>query len=310
MNATIFDSTLTYVPHGWNDRIHFFKYMSASTAKLVLKNRTLRYSRPNLLNDPFDIQFNMEIKANPADVKALALEKLWRVYDEQIVSDSNNILGILIRALRHQIPVMSHDNFVREFSSSFDDGFANMLATLPSVHRDARNLIQRSKILCLTIRPDNVLMWSHYSDNHKGVVLRFRSIPAFDTPYGLAKPIRYIDSVPPLLDAEQLAGIFSGTLSIQDAGILDRTVYTKFTAWSYEQEWRLSAGQGREPDRDFEDCLFGRNDIDGIIFGLRTSQADKDELISLTSRYPNISIMNASRSMSDFILNIEEIAPI
>jgi len=38
-----------------HDRRSFFKYTSAATAKLVLNNRTLRWSSPSLFNDPFDI---------------------------------------------------------------------------------------------------------------------------------------------------------------------------------------------------------------------------------------------------------------
>src|SRR6266446_7525436 len=38
-----------------HDRQSFFKYMPASTAKVVLENGTLRWSSPVLFNDPFDV---------------------------------------------------------------------------------------------------------------------------------------------------------------------------------------------------------------------------------------------------------------
>ena len=38
-----------------HDREYFYKYMSASTAEVVLGNRTLRWSAPTEFNDPFDV---------------------------------------------------------------------------------------------------------------------------------------------------------------------------------------------------------------------------------------------------------------
>ncbi len=305
MKYASFDQKLDHVPAGWNDRLHFFKYMSCSTAKIVLKNRTIRYSSPKFLNDPFDIQFYMDIKNKKEDIKDASLDSLWRVYSGDSLPNHNNIVGFIFSRMKGCFPRITREKFIEEFSSAFDDGFEAMLSVLPSINDKSSRIIENNKMLCLTSRPDNVLMWSHYADGHKGVVLRFRSIPALDTPYGLAKPINYVSDIPSLLDLDQLVGIFSGTASILEAGILDRILYTKSDIWSYEQEWRLSAGLGREPSAYFEDNPFGRNDVDGIIFGLRTSDDDKRELTDLASTYPNVEFMKSARSMSDFRVWIE-----
>lgn len=42
-------------PNRRHDRRFFYKYMTAETARIVLANRTLRWSCPVLFNDPFDI---------------------------------------------------------------------------------------------------------------------------------------------------------------------------------------------------------------------------------------------------------------
>ena len=41
-------------PNRRHDRQFFYKYMPPDTAKIVLCNRTLRWSSPILFNDPFD----------------------------------------------------------------------------------------------------------------------------------------------------------------------------------------------------------------------------------------------------------------
>ncbi|MCL6706695.1 DUF2971 domain-containing protein [Pseudomonas sp. R2.Fl] len=301
-----FSNRLSIVPPGWNDRLHFFKYMSVSTAKIVLENRTLRWSSPKKLNDPFDIQFNMEIEADPSKVKERALELLWQVHQGKLNPNPDNPLGAVFGLLRyHKIP-LSRNDIVKEFGPAFDEGFSRMLAKLPEIHAEAARIIEDNKILCLTTRPDNTLMWAHYAEAHQGIVLRFRSIPALNTPYGMAKPVNYVEKVPVLLDEEQLAGVFSGVFSLKEAGILDRTIYTKSKHWQYEDEWRLSAGAGRNPGADFEDCPFGQNELDGIIFGLRTSDEDRAQIRAFAKPYPNVQWMHVQREPASFDLRILE----
>lgn len=283
-------------PENWtNDRLHFYKYLTAETAKIVLTNRTLRWSAPALFNDPFDVQFNMHITADPAAVRPLAMNRILDVIEGRIEPDQNNPAGQLFKMLRDPRVKMSRQEIVDQLGPAFDEGFSKMVEILPSVNSEAAKHLEDIKILCLTVRPDNNLMWSHYADSHRGVVLRFRSIPALDTPYGLAKPINYVHAVPPLVSEQELADIFAGAGTFEKAGIVDRAIYTKSSEWAYEEEWRLSSGGGRRPGELFEDVPFGWNELDGLIFGLRTSDENRDALGTLARQYPNVQIFAATR---------------
>jgi hypothetical protein len=300
-----FDAKIAHKPSFWeNDRLYFFKYMSAGTAKIVLKNRTLRWSTPSQLNDPFDIQFNMDIRADPATLKVIALDRLWDVFEGRTRPNPRNPLGALFSVLGARGIKISKEDLLERIGPAYDEGFARMMAVLPSVHEEASAIISSVKILCMSARPDNTLMWSHYAGNHSGVVLRFKSIPELDTPYGMAKPVNYVGEVPPLLSEEQLADIFAGTGSIYEAGILDRTVYTKSLDWAYEDEWRLSTGTGRNPNEPYEDCPFGGEEVDGVIFGLRTSGQEREEIAALLASFPKVELMEVRRTPSSFGLSI------
>lgn len=296
---------VTVMPATWaNDRLHFYKYMSAATSKIVLKNRTLRWSAPSLFNDPFDIQFNMQITADPSRVKSMALARLSDVIDGRIAPHPDSLLGYFVGMLGDPRIKMSKGEIIDRLAPAVDEGFERMLAELPSVNADAAKLLEDVKILCLTVRPDNGLMWSHYADSHKGVVLRFRSIPAFDTPYGLAKPVNYVDEIPPLVGEQELADSFAGVGTFDKAEILNRAVYTKAADWRYEEEWRLNSGGGRRPGELFEDVPFGRNELDGLIFGLRTSEDDREQIKILADLYPNVEMLTAIREEGKFGLKI------
>lgn len=97
-------------------------------------------------------------------------------------------------------------------------------------------------ILSLTEVPDEPLMWAHYAESHRGILLGFNEEHSFfnckrsdnDEFYFLRKVI-YAD-LPPTTSA---LGVDGNALFV-----------TKSTKWSYEQEWRMLA-----PLEDSSRCI-------------------------------------------------------
>jgi hypothetical protein len=88
-------------------------------------------------------------------------------------------------------------------------------------------------ILSLTEAPDDVLMWAHYADSHRGLLLGFDENHSFfnrrrsdnDEFYFLRRVV-YADSVP----AASLSALGGDTIFV-----------TKVQKWAYEREWRMLA---------------------------------------------------------------------
>ena len=59
-----------------HDKKYFFKYTSAKTAKLILQNKTLKYSSPILFNDPFDVQTEILFNFKIDDLTELILDEI------------------------------------------------------------------------------------------------------------------------------------------------------------------------------------------------------------------------------------------
>jgi hypothetical protein len=55
---------------------HFFKYVTPDTGRKILENGTLRWSTPQLLNDPFDMQFAFQLRIDRQSVRTMAGDKL------------------------------------------------------------------------------------------------------------------------------------------------------------------------------------------------------------------------------------------
>lgn len=83
------------------------------------------------------------------------------------------------------------------------------------------NLQNRVLLASFSERSDSVLMWSHYSNDHRGVCIGY-SLKEIVQRYAIF-PVIYDDVLPQ----------FDETASVL------KSVLTKYSDWSYEKEWRL-----------------------------------------------------------------------
>lgn len=102
------------------------------------------------------------------------------------------------------------------------------------------------------------------------------------------------------MDENFLAEMFAGLASIDPSVASHRMVFTKGTDWAYEKEWRIFSGAGRNKTTAPEDLPFHDLELDGLVFGLAMSEEGRSELRTLADRYPNVEIMEAVRSSSNF----------
>lgn len=287
-----------------NDRKYFYKYLSLDTAKLVIEKQTLRFSRPELLNDPYDMGFDLSPTFEAELLKPKIIDALWLANFGDSPPEPGNALGLLIAAFRGHMPRLSRDQFEEEFRETIDESLANM-RNLDNFNEEIRKFLATNKVLCLTETPDNILMWAHYAESHKGIVLRLRSIPENDSIFGIAKPVQYVDKLPDLMSEDKIIALLSGSGRVSETVMMEKLIYTKSADWKYEREWRISAGDGWNKSDPFEDIKFGREELDGIIFGARTPHHERLSIMELARAQSSaISFFEAKRSLSAFSFEI------
>lgn len=176
-----------------------FKYMTAKVAKIVLVNHTLRWSSPLCFDDPFDIlrDFNLGFKIE--DIKKPVIDEIIKLLYRRVASGihSTSFVERFLRRLqkvnyteRDKILSLRLPQFICEKIKYNNDG--------AGMKKQWTEFIPEFRILCLSEACDNLPMWSHYSDSHKGVVLELQSISNLDSPWLMAQPVVYQDS-PPVL---------------------------------------------------------------------------------------------------------------
>ncbi len=291
---------------------HLFKYVTPDTGRKIIETRTLRWSTPPTLNDPFDMQFAFQLRVDRQAARARALEKQWEHYYGKLLDRPLNDLGRVIRQVRDGFPRMSREEFDGEIGDSIDESIDRTESGMARFNAEiVQGQFANDKILCLSDIPDSILMWSYYAQNHAGMVLRFTDETP-DNPLAHARPVRYVDQLPSLFDDETLSDMLAGYDGMDTRRIIDEIVWTKSSHWAHEREWRVYTGRGRS-DGSHEDVPFNPRELDGVIFGVRTTEAERTALTDFVrTRYPHVELLQAKARTDAYGLAIEsasELAP-
>jgi len=153
----------------------------------------------------------------------------------------------------------------------------------PNFRRVLRDKIyegkQNLRICSLSKEKDNLLMWSHYADGHKGIIIGVQ----------IEEPDKY----------EKNDIIYSGLKKIEEGKLNKKTAVEilsrKLISWKYEKEVRVFVKQDQPSLKPFINVYFV-----SITFGCRIKKEDETfirELVEL--KYNNIEFINSSIELFD-----------
>ena len=173
-------------------------------------------------------------------------------------------------------------------------------------------------VLCLCEEDNNVLMWTHYADNHKGFVIGFDTInPFFNTSeWELDKPYpdelivgkKGFGSVQRMNYQRQKKKIQNG----EDYSLYD-IFFAKSHHWEYEQEYRIvkniskpSEGTDIKMNKQFPLIQFPVDAVKEIILGLQTDEETTKRLLQLKRDFPNSIIRKAYLNYLNYQIDIKD----
>jgi hypothetical protein len=301
-----------------HDHEFFYKYVSASTAKAILRTDQVRWSAPRLFNDPFDFQFDLNIPYSEDEYCEAMLRKMLTIYREgragpiRVDSPYIGMFNVMFDNFSKIGVEFSDSEFAHEFGPAIRECYSTMVAALPAMQKDIRGVFEKFCVFCVSEKADNLLMWAHYANSHSGAVIKFKCLPEKDTVLCAAIPIQYEHNMPTLAGVDDYVGQTLGVAPIDYNGYANTLVATKGSEWSYEKEWRVvSEFENRE---DFEqghtDFPIFREEIVEITLGCRMETPDRDELISLVAdKYCHAVVRQAHANEMNFSLYYEEIKP-
>lgn len=226
-----------------------FKYRTLNNKTLdVLKKASMWFASPLDFNDPFDFQIEDVGGYSEADIRTYLA--------------------------RNRVPPHDIDRLVAGVASA---------DAMTAIIEDAKKANFATKgVLCLSEIPDAMLMWSHYSDGHAGLV--FELDVAADPDF-FVTPIKahYTDDYP-------LARFLT-----DGADAILPCVRTKALSWAYEREVRIIKNStGPHP--------FNRAALAGVYFGCRATSTTVDTVSQLLADggYGSTSLYQAARAHQSY----------
>jgi len=174
----------------------FYKYTNISTAILVLRNKSLRWSSPLIFNDLEECQFTPFTKEQYLSSYNAYIQLLTECAKGRLIYDHNKfseISKLFIQVMRISMDQGAFD------TKDFSEIILNMFSNPESDYRNFVNaaLIKSFRVLCVTEKYDNNLMWAHYADQHYGCVFEFDSLYAKKPRLLREDYIRYHENLQP-----------------------------------------------------------------------------------------------------------------
>jgi hypothetical protein len=181
------------------------------------------------------------------------------------------------------------------------EAMQRVAAIAPETSDEIRRIMADTSIFCLSETHDNLLMWSHYAQNHTGAVIKFLALPEVDSPLIVAQPVRYSEHMPRLK--------FASLLDFYEArmNVLETITLSKSVVWSYEKEWRIVASL-RDKALDHEILPFAPEEVGAVYLGCKMTPESRGEIIAVTrGLYPNAAIFQAEKHQGEFSLMFCEV---
>jgi hypothetical protein len=251
---------------------HLHRYRSLADGadkfvkRTILENE-LFFAAPSSFNDPFDCYPAFDFDATVTEM-----------------------VNYYIRPLRRLAPQASEIELIHEALAKVHDPVRSplageMQASIQTLH--AEHITKTIGVLCLSKQHDEILMWSHYANFHRGICLQFDASHAY---FENAHEVRYHAKRPrvnPFRDT---------TIQMMDAALL-----AKAEQWRYEEEWRLIHYQNGPGVRKFPPEA-----LTGILLGARITQEDERKVKDWVSdrHYPT-QLFRAVQSDTAYSLRIE-----
>ena len=163
----------------------------------------------------------------------------------------------------------NHENFVKPlvFSNKFEE---------------LRKLVG---VCCFSTVEDNLIMWSHYADNHKGLLLKFDT-SELQKVFSKITHVSYTDKLKPI------------NYDCNPANLLSKLLIQKSTHWKSEKEVRIITQKSG--------CYrFPRTALKEIKFGLRCDSKQQTNIMDLIRKfgYPDTTFTQVHTTNYDYKLS-------
>ena len=216
------DGTIDVIQKGLVPR-YLYKFRSPTEyTDLIIRNSALHYSRPQTFNDPFDCRLSL---------------------------DFNNTRAEILHYLQRRRPKVPKEYIAKLLLTWSQDREAFKQRINGVLHRS----LAEHGICCFAPDASSVLMWSHYTESHRGLCLKF-DLLADPSAFSIPFKVEYHEEYPKW-----------NHFTSAEGDTVTKMITSKAKAWEYEQEYRVLKFN------DPGNCRFKKEALVEVIFGCQAT---------------------------------------
>ncbi len=281
-SGAVHADTLPYKsPHRKHDRKFFYKYVNAEVAKIILATRKLRWSSPIGFNDPFDLPEELPLAFDASHLQsAITAHFATAIREPQL--DSKDPLVRIVNRFVSNVDSAARNEIAQHITDHASVPTADAKLSFEMFKEFWKEEVKNLRVLCLAESNDVTTMWAYYSDDHRGFVLEFEAVDSLDSVFVAARGVTYQNETPEAITLDAWVHALSGGDAFARMFIEDYP-YFKTKDWAHEREWRLASFKRPGEEGLFSDYGFHPRELTGVYIGLRASDEDRRDILSLLS---------------------------
>ncbi|ASU34260.1 DUF2971 domain-containing protein [Mucilaginibacter xinganensis] len=254
------------------DTLYKYRVWSDDYHKRLLNNNEVFFASPANLNDPFDASLP------------------FRYDPKEMIPE--NITRKLLETGRRAWPDISDEELHRRAFEEQRSGKFEGDAYWKEMHDQNKAALHKTfGLLSLTTKNDNLLMWAHYANCHKGFCVGIDSHILYETVGGAIGPVIYNENFP-FMPLFSKAG--------EEVQPIVQMLNTKSPHWGYEDEFRLTKAEAAN-----KAFILPANAITQVILGCNMDANDRKSIIDvIDNKLPHVQIFEAKTSLESFKLEI------
>jgi len=302
-----------------------FKYTNPKNGLMILQERKLRFTQPLSFNDPFDSAPIVSLDCSNSELYELIAQHLDNnpeIYDLLIQKSALQEYEKLPEYLKSLISCDDIKNFGSKYIIEKFSSYKKVLETLnyEDVKKSAKELVvyllaNQIGIFCLSDIHNNLLMWSHYADSHKGIVIGFdRDYELFNLKINDFTKLRKVKYTS---DRPHVNFKLTNHSIEENMKLAEKIYFTKSSEWEYELEYRVikildhvtkteNYDQNEFPIHLFP---FSESAIKSVIIGDRVTKENITKVLDTlsTNNYDHVEIFYAFLTDNKYKLELKKI---
>ena len=290
-----------------------YKYVTAESAVTILNTGTLRWSSPELFDEPWSIPHEPNLGFDHFTINKVMLKTAVSMIFTRDMPPGNENHPLYKAIKRWRV----EDRFKDEVEAF--DALSELLAPTPEtleaklkkITSAWRDLVSNSRMVSLSESAKEPMSWRLYADNYRGAVFKFSTEDTLANP----QKVEYVsqrcrlttirEQVDDLIGIQRAAGIETFQLKL----------LTKSLDEAMEKEWRCIQIMNEEEldcGEDVEDWYldqpFHKSELLSVYFGFQMTDRHRNELVGLLkSNYPSAALFCAKQNEEQYEVDFEKL---